>query len=264
MTSHTFTTIHSQPGKKAEHHTVHIRPDGTIFSNKWTDSGKIFLCAGPISTEPEIQLPKHDGRIEDMVIVHVSGASGSGKTTLGQRITRELIRDRSDIQVIDTDELITEDTYGGKFLLWLKQDREVPVDYYTQAWKAIFLGCLRKAAFKAMVTGCKTLIFVGLLDHWAMDSDDPIKLDWVQYEYWLDTPPARILQRWYSRALQPFPESDDPMWSILVDGLPNERIWSSTEILEQSKRSRAIHLERGYTPLSEEDIFEKISLLAVD
>ena len=175
-----------------------------------------------------------------MIIFHISGSPGSGKTTLG--------RDYKEFNVVDTDELISDEE--GLVITQLQNIGKK--DEAVAKWKEIFLRNLRIVAYKAQG---KVLIFTGILNHYSPDGSIlEMPFDNV-HKFFIDIAPEQLLRQFYGRYTKEL-KDDEEFWSGVSEG--RYIIPSSAEYLKANREEKQWHLEHGYLALSIQEIRKRL------
>jgi len=189
-----------------------------------------------------------------MIVIHVSGTPGSGKTTLGEKFLNY-----SEISVVDTDELISQEDEEKLFLL---RDTGLPEDIhrpYRRAWKKLFRKQLWKAHDTALEQGKDIILFTGILNHMSPPPGMVAKMPFIQMaKYFLDVPLPILLRQFYSRFTKELLDQEE-FWEGVAIG--RYVIPSSDQYLKDLKEEQAWHLSHGYKLMTSKKIEKKIKRL---
>ena len=198
----------------------------------------------------ETPIVRRRKRGEKLMVVHISGSPGSGKTTLGNRIKKKL--NKRGVRVVDTDELITRDTLGGKELIVLEQE---PDDtHYVKRWREIFAEEINRTIMKYEKDHYSlVLVFVGILNHWGGPKGNTAEMPEANLKLFLDVPMTTLLKQTYQRYNVEM-KDDEEFWRDVAAG--RDVIPDSTHIISMATQEREWHDEHGYKFVTAVDAYQ--------
>lgn len=188
------------------------------------------------------------------LVIHISGTPGSGKTTLGEKIAKA----RPDIRVIDTDDLLRDDTPQTDELISLERENPPGDEKYGKRWREIFTKEIHTAIDVAAKDGVRVLVFVGILDHWGGPKAVPLLIDNTSYRFYIDIATPQLLRQFYNRICILFTTEKD--WNDVANNIHS--IPGSDQVIRDAEKSRLWHISHKYELKSSTAIYEFVTSLS--